>query len=63
MTLGKLLSQSFLLHLSNSGVIELPGRVIGRVNLVNTCKLLHATNELKCVKFLERCLHIGKVPR
>lgn len=41
-------------------IIELPGRVIGRVNLVNTCKLLHATNELKCVKFLEQCLHVGK---
>ena len=41
-------------------IIELPGRVIGRVNLVNTCKLLHTTNELKCVKFLEWCLHIGK---
>ena len=29
-------------------IIELAGRVIGRVNLVNTCKLLHAPNELVC---------------
>ena len=42
------LTSRFLPHLSKVVIIELPGRVTGRVNLVNTCKLLHATNELVC---------------